>query len=216
MTTWGCTPLCRGFDRHGGFYNAYNDYFTYEVGPGLDLRLDFAPDNATAIKRPYSSDLYADRAIDWITGAVGAGAKNSFGYLAFQAIHAPQEAPAELVNSGFCADSIPASAPVRRIACGQMRSVDANVARVVAAYKALGIWDSTLVIFTACVRAQTSAMSYPSRARGLTSYPLRAILSPCRPLPRHHRHQFPFAGTMAQTRKFMNECATNKHPNTQP
>jgi len=149
MTTWGCTPLCRGFDRHGGFYNAFNDYFTYQVGPGLDLRLDFAPDNATAMKRPYSTDLYADRAIDWITGAVGAGAKNSFGYLAFQAIHAPQEAPADLVTSGFCADSIPASAPVRRIACGQMRSVDANVARVVAAYKALGIWESTMLVFTA-------------------------------------------------------------------
>ena len=145
MTTWGCTPLCRGFDRHGGFYNAFNDYYSYKVGDGLDLRLDFAPDNATAAARPYSSDLYATRAIDWITGAVGAGAQNSFGYLAFQAIHAPQEAPADLVLQGFCADSIPASAPVRRVACGQMRSVDANVARVIAAYKALGIWEQTLV-----------------------------------------------------------------------
>ena len=35
-------------------------------------------------------------------------------------------------------------------------------------------------------------MSYPLRARGPT-YPLRAILSPRRPLPRHHRRQFPVA-----------------------
>ena len=170
MTSWGCTPLCRGFDRHGGFYNADEEYFSHMVGPALDLRLDFSPDkNSTDV---YSTDLFAQRAIDWVQEAIAGGAANTFGYLAFQAIHAPQEAPASLVETGFCADSIPSSSPVRRIACGQMRSIDANVARVIAAYKALGIWDKTLVILSADNggNVDTGGSNFPLRGQKATMY----------------------------------------------
>ena len=38
MTSWGCTPTCRGFDHFYGFYNAFNDYFTHKVGyPGFSV-----------------------------------------------------------------------------------------------------------------------------------------------------------------------------------
>ena len=126
---------------------ADEDYYTHMVGPGLDLRFDYAPDKNQS--NVYSTDVFASRATEWITEAVHGGAKNSFGYLAFQAIHAPQQAPSALVESGFCADAIPADYPTRRIACGQMRAVDAAVARVIATYKALGIWEETLVILSA-------------------------------------------------------------------
>ena len=43
MTSWGCTPTCRGFDHFYGFYNAFNDYFTHHVGAGLDFRDDVTP-----------------------------------------------------------------------------------------------------------------------------------------------------------------------------
>jgi hypothetical protein len=170
MTTWGCTPLCRGFDRHGGFYNADETYFSHTVGPALDLRLDFAPDgNSSGV---YSTDLFASRAIDWIGEAVRGGARNSFAYLAFQAIHAPQQAPDDLVLSGFCADAIPATAPIRRVACAQMRSVDANVARVIAAYKALGIWASTMVVVTADNggNVDTGGSNWPLRGQKATMF----------------------------------------------
>ena len=172
MTTWGCTPLCRGFDRHGGFYNADEDYFSHLVGKYIDLRLDFEPDTNSSVNNVYSTDLFAQRAIDWITEAVGAGATNSFGYLAFQAIHGPQQAPADLVESGFCAESIPASDPVRRVACAQMRSVDANVAKVVSAYKALGIWDRTLILLTADNggNTDTGGSNWPLRGAKATMY----------------------------------------------
>lgn len=32
MTSWGCTPTCRGFGHFLGFYNAFNDYYTHKVG----------------------------------------------------------------------------------------------------------------------------------------------------------------------------------------
>jgi arylsulfatase B len=56
-TTWGCTPLCRGFDRHAGFFNADEEYYSHQVGPYLDLRLDFAADrNSSGV---YSTDFCA-------------------------------------------------------------------------------------------------------------------------------------------------------------
>ena len=169
MTTWGCTPLCRGFDEHGGFYNADEEYFSHMVGPGLDLRHGFAPDRAS--NGTYSTDLFTTRAINWITAAVAGGAKNSFGYLAYQAIHGPQQAPAELVDAGFCAEAF-AAHPVRRIACAQMRAVDAGVARVVAAYKALGIWEDTLVILSADNggNTDTGGSNFPLRGQKATMF----------------------------------------------
>lgn len=144
MTTWGCTPTCRGFNNFSGFYNADEEYFSHMVGRGLDLRRDVAPDRSAGGK--FSSDVFGDRLAEWIT--VNAGARNSFAYLAFQAIHAPQQAPQSYLD-GHCLAAVAADQPIRRLACAQMASVDANVAKVVAAYKAAGVWDDTLVVFTA-------------------------------------------------------------------
>jgi arylsulfatase B len=147
MTTWGCTPLCRGFDNFSGFYNADEDYYTHSNGKVLDLRIDFDADYLqTGV---HSTPLFASRASEWITSTIKNGAKNTFSYLAFQAIHAPQQAPDELVLSGPCADLFPIHEPVRRVACGQMRGVDMGVEEVIGAYNAAGILDSTLIIFTA-------------------------------------------------------------------
>ena len=66
MTSWGCTPTCRGFDHFSGFYNAYNDYFTHTVGPGLDLRQDFAADSAE--NGTYFTELLTTRVTSWIKG----------------------------------------------------------------------------------------------------------------------------------------------------
>ena len=145
MTTWGTTPTCRGFDHFSGFYNADEEYFNHMVGAGLDLRRDFAPDrNETGV---FSSDLFGNRAAEWIGEAVAGGATNSFAYVAFQAIHGPQQAPQAYLD-GHCSDAFPASQPIRRIACAQMASVDANVAKIRAAYERAGVWDQTTVFFT--------------------------------------------------------------------
>lgn len=146
MTTYGCTPLCRGFDHFSGFYNADEDYFTHSNGVTLDLRHDFDPDYEQY--GIYSTSLFASRASNWITSTIKNGSSNTFSYLAFQAIHAPQQAPDELVLTGPCADLFPIHEPIRRVACGQMRGVDIGVQEVVAAYKAAGILNDTLIIFT--------------------------------------------------------------------
>ena len=65
MTSWGCTPTCRGFQHFSGFYNAYNDYFSHHVGDGLDLRSNFLPNaNETGV---YMTELITARVQQWIT-----------------------------------------------------------------------------------------------------------------------------------------------------
>lgn len=167
-TTWGCTPGCRGFQHFSGFYNAFNDYFTHRVGPGLDLRRDFSPDaNETGV---YMTQLITQRVSEWITGVVaggGAGAR-SFAYVAHQAIHAPQQVPMEFVQR--CADAGVVNVtdqPIRAIACGQMVAVDDSVGAVVARYDHLGLLNDTLFIF--------SADNGPNTDTGGSGWPLRGM-----------------------------------------
>ena len=168
MTSWGCTPLCRGFDHGTHFYNAVNDYFTHKVGDGLDFRRDFAPD--ASVSGTYSTEVLAARASAFIADAAAGGAPASFSYLAFQAIHAPQQVPAAYIAGGC--ERIPEDQPVRRIACGQMRAVDAALARVVAAYQAAGVWQDTVVILSADNggNTDTGGSNYPLRGMKATMY----------------------------------------------
>ena len=89
MTVWGATPTCRGFDHFDGYYDAAEDHFTHMTGKHLDLRHDFEPNNNSS--GIFSSDLFGQRAAAWITATINEGARNTFAYLAFQAIHGPSQ-----------------------------------------------------------------------------------------------------------------------------
>lgn len=167
MTSWGCTPMCRGFNHHSGFYNAFNDYYTHKVGDGLDLRLDFAPDkNQTGV---YSTTLFGARASDWVTTQIKAGAPHTFQYLAFQAIHAPSQATQASLDA---CTNIPLNQPVRRIACAQMSAVDTALGGVVETYKSLGIWEDTLVVVSTDNggNTDTGGGNYPLRGMKATMF----------------------------------------------
>lgn len=174
MTSWGCTPTCRGFDHFHGFYNAYNDYFTHRVGPGLDLRDDFEP--ATAHGNwtgHYYTDMVGPQVIDWISDTIKANASRStFAYVAHEAIHAPDEVPLHYINTSPCAQGVSLEHPTRRIACGMMVAVDESIANVTAAYKALGIWEQTTVVFVADNggNPQTGGNNWPLRGMKATSF----------------------------------------------
>jgi arylsulfatase B len=144
MTSWGCTPTCRGFQHFSGFYNAYNDYFSHHVGDGLDLRSNFLPNaNETGV---YMTELITARVQQWITATTAsAPGAPTFAYVAHQAIHAPQQVPEAYISGNGC-ERMPADNPTRRVACGQMAAVDASMASIVATYKALGLWEDTLVV----------------------------------------------------------------------
>ena len=116
MTSWGCTPTCRGFDHFYGFYNAFNDYFTHHVGAGLDFRDDVTPvtdqtghyacatDPAGHYRchndsAHYFTEIVTANAIGWLEAAVAANASAStFAYLGAQVCRfasvVPTHAPA--------------------------------------------------------------------------------------------------------------------------
>lgn len=168
MTTWGCTPTCRGFGHFFGFYNAFNDYFTHYVGAGLDLRNDTMP--VRDLNGTYFTEAVTTDVVRWLGAEVKPG-KSTFAYLAHESNHAPLEVPMHYIDGG-CAAAIPRDRPARRIVCGMMRAVDASLANVTAAYKRLGVWDRTVIIMSTDNggNTDTGGSNAPLRGNKATSY----------------------------------------------
>ena len=180
MTTWGSTPTCRGFDHFAGFYSAATDYYDHEVGAGLlDLRNSTFPDMSPDLKSSgvYSTELYATRATQWITKQVDEHSRRpaadlkTFSYVATEAVHGPMDAPLRLYN-GACAKLVGDQWPIRRTYCAMVRSLDEAVANITATYKALGLWEDTVVIMTADNGGipADGGNNYPLRGNKATTY----------------------------------------------
>ena len=127
MTTWDYTPTCRGFDYFYGYWNAVQDYYKH-AKPALDLHENFDPvedEDGT-----YSTHLYTRKAQEWITRTVGPPSArkrdSSFLYLAYQAMHAPIEAPAQYVDSPHCRGVTTENK--RNVYCGMMAALDESAA----------------------------------------------------------------------------------------
>eukprot|EP01052_Picozoa_sp_SAG31_P016200 SAG31_NODE_1065_length_10096_cov_7.151530_5_plen_80_part_00 len=58
------------------------------------------------------------------------------------------QVPISWLEGSDCITKIPAENPTRRMLCGMMRAVDSSVANATAAYKRLGLWTETVVIFS--------------------------------------------------------------------
>lgn len=83
MTSWGCTPTCRGFGHFYGFYNAFNDYFTHRVGSGLDFRDDLLP--VTNESGFYFTEIVTTNAIEWLERVIAENrSRSTFAYLAHE------------------------------------------------------------------------------------------------------------------------------------
>eukprot|EP01047_Picozoa_sp_COSAG01_P098548 COSAG01_NODE_28710_length_654_cov_4.448649_1_plen_120_part_10 len=79
MTSWGCTPTCRGFGHFYGFYNAFNDYFTHRVGSGLDFRDDLLP--VTNESGFYFTEIVTTNAIEWLERVIAENrSRSTFAY----------------------------------------------------------------------------------------------------------------------------------------
>eukprot|EP00937_MAST-01D_sp_MAST-1D-sp2_P003564 g3564.t1 len=144
MTTWDYTPTCRGFDYFYGYWDASQDYYKH-AKPALDLHENFEP--VTDQAGTYSTHLYTAKAEEWLQKTVGVGgAEKSFVYLAYQAMHAPIEAPPEYVGSAHCRGVTTQNK--RNVFCGMMAALDEGIGNVTARYKQLGIWNETLVVLS--------------------------------------------------------------------
>ncbi|MXX73770.1 MAG: sulfatase-like hydrolase/transferase [Holophagales bacterium] len=126
-------PLQRGFDHHYGHYASSIDSFTHIRAGGLDWHRNGRP----VVESGYSTFLLAEEAVRLIERHDGR--RPFFLYVPFNAVHNPNDAPAEYVDPYRHLDN-----PRQR---GQLKAMDVGIGQVLTALENKGVLDHTLVIF---------------------------------------------------------------------
>ncbi|XP_071529459.1 arylsulfatase B-like [Panulirus ornatus] len=166
---WAYTPTKRGFDTFYGYYNGAEDYYSHERSdlfdprmdqcyepetehcsrtpqtPGdggrewLDLRNNTVPDHSK--KGVYSTYVFASYVEDLLSSR--SSEEPMFLYLAFQSVHAPLQVPAKYTKPYKHIHHHD-----RRTYLGMVGAMDEAVGRVVAALKASGHYNNSVIVFT--------------------------------------------------------------------
>ena len=136
-------PLQRGFDHHYGLYGALISY----NGKTRGLWYDWHRDGETIREDGYTTDLFA-REFDRLMAARN-NDRPFFYYVAFNAMHSPYDAPSSLVEkyrkrTGM-APGAGKIAPPQELAT--LESMDTAIGKMIAAMKAKGVLDNTLIVF---------------------------------------------------------------------
>ncbi len=136
-------PLQRGFDHHYGLYGALISY----NGKTRGLWYDWHRDGETIREDGYTTDLFA-REFERLMAARTSG-RPFFYYVAFNAMHAPFDAPPKLVDKyrklAAAAPGPGKNAPPQELAT--LESMDTAIGKMIAAMKAKGVLDNTLIVF---------------------------------------------------------------------
>eukprot|EP01064_Diplonema_japonicum_P027223 TRINITY_DN3910_c1_g4_i1.p1 TRINITY_DN3910_c1_g4~~TRINITY_DN3910_c1_g4_i1.p1 ORF type:complete len:541 (+),score=86.04 TRINITY_DN3910_c1_g4_i1:53-1624(+) len=169
MYSYKVTPTFRGFQSFYGFYNGGEDYFTHLAGDqGYDMRRDVGlkcGKNCSHIETEadgkYSTILFSQEAVKVVEAHDVS--QPLFLYLAYQAVHAPDQAPDSYVepykNLGGN----------RAIYGGMLACMDEGFGNVTAAMKAKNMMDNTILIFTADNGGPTETCA----VQGSSNWPLR-------------------------------------------
>ena len=136
-------PLQRGFDHHYGLYGALISY----NGKTRGLWYDWHRDNETIREDGYTTYLFASE----FERLMAARSKDKpfFYYVAFNAMHSPYDAPAELAKKYRTLDAPVAPGEKERDVQGMatLEAMDTAIGKMIAALKAKGVLDNTLIIF---------------------------------------------------------------------
>ena len=130
-------PTARGFDE---FYGTLNNTPFFHPKQFIDSRK--SPEVVPVDDKDfYTTDAYADRAVDWIkTHAKGPW----FLYLPFNAQHAPLQAPQKYLDRFASITD-----PKRKLFAAMLSAMDDAVGRVLGTVRELGQEENTLVFFIA-------------------------------------------------------------------
>ena len=137
-------PENRGFDSHYGYLVGAEGHFNHTeciAGYcGVDFRIDGKSTNSTFGK--YNADLFAAR-VEQLVDEHAFEDTPLFLYAGLQNVHYPLEAPAEYVKKYEWIEDAN-----RRHFAAMTAAMDVTVGRIVDAFKAKGVWDETIVLFT--------------------------------------------------------------------
>ena len=136
-------PLQRGFDHHYGLYGALISY----NGKTRDHYYDWHRDGKTIQEEGYTTYLFASEFERMM--AARSDDKPFFYYVPFNAMHAPFDAPAELVEkySKLSATVAPGEKVWNAQGMATLEAMDKAIGRMIAALKAKGVLDNTLIIY---------------------------------------------------------------------
>jgi arylsulfatase A-like enzyme len=151
---WEQTPTFRGFDSFFGFYLGGQDYSSHRQLGAYDLHWDKSPkcgDGCSVLVDEignYSTHVYTREAISRINEhrkSPSYGEKPLFLYLAYQAVHNPDQVPwkyQEPYEKNTNWDQ------KRKIYAGMLTAADEGIRNVTQALKDNGMWEDTILIFT--------------------------------------------------------------------
>ncbi|MBD2771741.1 sulfatase [Iningainema tapete] len=141
LPTYG--PLKSGYDEFFGNYSGAIDYFTHKDGSGTP---DFYEGEEPVEISGYATDLYTERAIEFITRERD---RPFYLSLHYNAPHWPWEGPEdeELSRTFYNVNNFTAGGS-RQTYAAILKSLDDGVGRVLQALKESGQADNTIVIFT--------------------------------------------------------------------
>ena len=153
--------VCRRFFYVGGA----EDYYTHQSQKARDMHNDTGSDlKIPANDGVYSTFIYARQAKNIIDKfALDHAAQDDetklFMYLAFQAIHSPDEVPDSYRDqfNNTIPDTPDGVGQHRRIVAGMINCLDDAIGNVTAALKAANMFDDTIIVFTTgtCPSCQT-------------------------------------------------------------
>ena len=128
------SPPARGFDEFYGFLGrGAHDYFKL-ANPDSPIYRGFEP----VSDKGYLTTRLTDEAVAFIQRHK---ARPFFAYLAYNAVHAPPQAPEEDIKRFDTGD------PARDVLMAMLGHLDAGVGRVVRTFKDEGLWENTLLFF---------------------------------------------------------------------
>jgi arylsulfatase B len=180
FSRWEQTPTFRGFDSFYGFYSGGEDYFSHVAATGgYDMRYDKEPHcgfQCTKIVNEtgnYSTHVFTREAIRIVDEYASRSlhdlhnkTKPLFLYLAFQAVHTPDQVPDHYkvpYNSSWLDN------PLRQTYAGMLTAADEGIGNVTKALQDAGMWEDTLVIFTTDNGGPTTTCA----VQGSSNYPRR-------------------------------------------
>jgi len=163
-----------GYNSFHGFYSGGQDYYTHEASGGFDLHVDAGPRcgaNCSQVdwqnSGVYSTHIYAASAVSLIKEHDPA--TPLFLYLAFQAVHSPDQVPQSYIDpyNGSIAD------PKRRTFAGMLSCLDEAVGNVTSAVADAGL-TNVLYIFVSDNGGPIFCADGPcGDATGTSNFPLR-------------------------------------------
>lgn len=172
---WEQTPTFRGFESFYGFYLGAQDYFTHYkeggTGRGYDMHHDKRENcghgcSQLADERGnYSTHVYTRRALE-VIGDYKEENGPLFMYLAYQAVHHPDEVP---LSYRAPYENHPDWSDRRKTYAGMLSCADESIANVTRALKQKNLWKDTLVLITTDNGGPTSVCAI----QGSSNDPLR-------------------------------------------